>query len=92
MCSNKITCDKSDDSNIQHTREVAPSHREVAVWEEKDAVIPTLKRPVMKKILAEVYAAENGIEGQECLVRNWEIQELSTEDGRRRAWSHCDES
>ena len=36
------------------------------MWEEKDAVIPTLKRPVMKKTSAEEDAAEHGTEGQEC--------------------------
>ena len=38
------------------------------MWEEKDAVIPTLKRPVMKKTSSELDAAENGTEGQECPV------------------------
>ena len=36
------------------------------MWEEKDAVIPTLKRPVMKKTSAEEDVAEHGTEGQEC--------------------------
>ena len=82
VCSDKITSDNSATTHKSNTTAVAPSHREVAAWKEKNAIIPTLKTAVKKATSVEEDAAEHGTEGQECLGEG-----LGTSTTVHRGWT-----